>query len=400
MSNYLYNYLKLSQKKEKDKKNKNLINKYLKKSFFNKESTITNRLLYRYKKKLNIKEKISNNVIIVENLFSFLPELNNDENIFILTKESEIAFNKNYDDFLSKKKKIFYEKIKNGKILIKIIKNLKQKKLQIVCIGGGKVSDLAKYISFKTSTSLINIPTILATHVYTSPKIHILKPIKDLGYNLTIDGKASNLSLIDIRTISMQYKKEPRFILSGLGDLIAFFNSKYDWMLSNNYKNYKNKFIFKSIIKVEKILKKIDINRSIKIWLKDYIFAQVLLCNITDWAGSAPASGSEHFFANLYEKKYPKKILHGELVAIGTLIFLFLRKKRYDLVLKLIKKFKINNSLKKLYLTKNKILDTLVLCKKEGIRKNRNSLLNIKEIKKNDFKKLINDMISKKIIKV
>ena len=79
------------------------------------------------------------------------------------------------------KEKIYYEDITKGRELKKIINFINKKDYLIVCIGGGKVSDLAKFISLKTNTSLINIPTILATHVYFT-KTHI--SIKDLGYHL------------------------------------------------------------------------------------------------------------------------------------------------------------------------------------------------------------------------
>ena len=158
---------------------------------------------------------------------------------------------------------------------------------------------------------------------------------------------------------------------------------KYLKILNNN-----NKFIIKSIKKVENILKKIDPQKPINYWLKDYIFAQVLLCNITDWAGSAPASGAEHFFANLYEKYYPKKVLHGELVAIGTLIFLFLRKKNYFEALKLIKKFKINNSLKKTLFIKIKNFKHFNPVQKRRDKKKRISILEILNLEKKILEKL------------
>lgn len=400
INNKLYNYLGHSFRRENDHKDKAIIKKCIKKSFFGKENLKNKKLFNKFSKNLEILNKISDNVLIVKNLYKFLNELQKTKNIFLLSKESEKAFNKNYNNFLVSKEKIYYEDITKGRELKKIINFINKKDYLIVCIGGGKVSDLAKFISLKTNTSLINIPTILATHVYTSPKIHTLNPIKDLGYHLTIDGKASNFSLIDLRIITRQFNKQPRFVLSGLGDLMAFFNSKHDWQISENIRDNNNKFIIKSIKKVENILKKIDPKKSLNYWLKDYIFAQVLLCNITDWAGSAPASGAEHFFANLYEKYYPKKVLHGELVAIGTLIFLFLRKKNYFEVLRLIKKFKINNSLKKLYLSKSKILNILIQCKKEGVRKKRISILEILNLEKKDFRKIINEMMNKKVLRI
>jgi hypothetical protein len=62
------------------------------------------------------------------------------------------------------------------------------------------------------------------------------------------------------------------------------------------------------------------------------------------------------------------------------------------------KKFKISNSLKKLNIKKFRIIKALSLCRKEGLRKNRFSILNKKKLSKKDFIILINEMIKKKII--
>ena len=267
-----------------------------------------------------------------------------------------------------------------------------------MCIGGGRVQDISKFVSYKSKKILLCIPTILATHVYASPKIHALNQIKDLGYDLTIDGNASNLSIIDLNIIKKLFLKNRRFIFSGMGDLMAFYNSKLDWQLSNTFNLKKNLFVFKAIKDVEKTLENMEINKPIEKWLTKYIFAQVLLCNITHWVGSAPASGAEHFFANIFEKKFKDNLLHGELVALGTLIFRYLRNNNYELILNLIKKFKINKFIKKSRLTNKKIIETLLVCKKEGIRKKRSSILNLIQMNKKDWEKIIKEMHNKKLL--
>ena len=134
-----------------------------------------------------------------------------------------------------------------------------EQKKNLICIGGGQVTDIAKFIAFKTKVKLITIPTILATHVYASPKIHALKPIKQFGYKLTIDGHSSNLSIIDLNIIEKKFKEDKRFIYSGMGDLMAFYNSKLDWFLSKDFKKGEKNFLLKSIKKVEDILENINI---------------------------------------------------------------------------------------------------------------------------------------------
>lgn len=321
--------------------------------------------------------------------------------IFLVNKEGIKSFIKIYPDFFKLKKKFyFYEDIQTGKKLKSFINLIKKNKLKLVCIGGGRVSDLAKYASFKSNCYLITIPTILATHVYASQKIHVLKPISELGYKFTIEGKSSDLSLIDKEIINKNYKKNKRFILSGLGDLMAFYNSKLDWQLSDNFDNNQNRFSLFVIKKVETILEELDIKKPINIWLKNYIFAQILLCDLTYWVGSAPASGSEHLFANIFEKKNPEQILHGELVALGTLIFRYLRNENFTHILDLMKKFKIKKSLNALKVSKKKILEALVASKAEGQRKKRFTIIEKEKFQKIDYISCLDSINKLNLIKL
>jgi glycerol dehydrogenase-like iron-containing ADH family enzyme len=393
----LYNYLLKSKKKFKSNININKeIQVYLSKSFKRNTKTFPIDFLTQIK----IVKKISNNVLIVKNLNDLIQEFKKKkEYLFLVTKISLASFSKIYPEFKKNQNFVFYEDINTGKELKKIIASVKKKKYNIVCIGGGKITDLAKFISYKSNSLLLTIPTILATHVYASKKIHVLKQIKNLGYSLTIDGKSSDLALIDLKIIKFNYLIDKRFFLSGMGDLMAFYNSKLDWQLSPKFNEQKYSFALMVIRKVEKILEKININGSIEKWLEDYIFAQVLLCDLTDWVGSAPASGSEHFFANIYEKKYPNKILHGELVAFGTLFFRYVRNHNFKKIITLMNKFKINNSLNRLKISKKKIISSLLLCKQEGFRKKRYSILEEIKFDNQYITNIFNEMIKKEIIK-
>ena len=64
-----------------------------------KENLKNKKLFNKFSKNLEILNKISDNVLIVKNLYKFLNELQKTKNIFLLSKESEKAFNKNYKFF-------------------------------------------------------------------------------------------------------------------------------------------------------------------------------------------------------------------------------------------------------------------------------------------------------------
>jgi glycerol dehydrogenase-like iron-containing ADH family enzyme len=200
--------------------------------------------------------------------------------------------------------------------------------------------DYAKYISFKTDAKLLAIPSSLATHVYASPKIHALEPIKELGYKMTIDGNPAHLTFIDINLLSYLFPNKQRLVFSGFGDIMAFINARNDWKDSAKKGNERYSiFVDESIDLVIKTLENINIAEPLDNWISEYIFIQCLLCHITDWVGSAPASGAEHLFAKCIEDEVSEEPLHGEVVALGVLIFCYIRKKDVNLVRHLLDKF-------------------------------------------------------------
>ena len=200
---YLY-FLHKRKKIIKSKTNLNEINICFKKTFKNCNSIRNKKIINKYQNYFLKKYLVSDNVLITENISLFLNKIKTEDYLYISNKVGYDYFNKIYENFLKTKKNIFYEKIKSKKELIDIIKSTKKNKINLICIGGGKVIDIAKFIALKANVNLITIPTILATHVYASPKIHVLDPIKEMGYKNTIDGNASNLSLIDLNIIELQ----------------------------------------------------------------------------------------------------------------------------------------------------------------------------------------------------
>jgi glycerol-1-phosphate dehydrogenase [NAD(P)+] len=393
--NFLMNFINQNEKKTFKKIE---IEKCKKQTFYHSKN-LTNKkelkfFLSKYKKKYQL---ISDNLIIVEKIDNYIDSLH--ESFFLTDKNSLNFFKKIY------KKQIlqnvyFVEKINNGNKLKKFIKNLnlrkKIKDFKLVCIGGGKVFDLGKFVTLKNNIPIISIPTSLTTHVYCSPKIHVMKQIAELGYKKTIDGRPSNLSVIDLNIMKKLELTNSRLLYSGFGDLLALINAKDDWL---DYVNQeKNRFKIYCVEVIIKILNTININKNLNTWISEYVFAQCLLCNITDWAGSAPASGSEHFFANLHEKKFKSKALHGELVALGTLIFQKLRNKKIDNLINFLKKFNISRSIGNFCLTKKSIFLTLVHCKQEGKRKKRKSILDNNKFSKIEWQIFVHSLFKDNVL--
>jgi len=191
----------------------------------------------------------------------------------------------------------------------------------VVGIGGGRVMDLVKFVGHQSARPVVTVPTSLATHVYASPKIHALPVVAAFGYEVTIDGIAPAVSLLDVDFLEAVGNAERRLLLAGFGDLLAFVTAPLDWQLAEGAgRERTDAFVLDLISRIVSWLEKIDPRQPLDRWVEAYVLAQISLCHITDWVGSAPASGAEHLFAHGIETEGRSTALHGELVALGTLL--------------------------------------------------------------------------------
>ena len=343
---------------------------------------------------------IADNILIVDSIEGYVKELT--ENAIIIADKIALEFLSNlYQLPIIKKNIYFIDEIGSGDKLQKIVDKVRKgNQLHLLAIGGGKTLDFAKFVSLKSDKILISIPSSLATHVYASPKIHALPPIKELGFENTIDGESSHLALLDIKLLNKLYQINPRLILSGFGDLMAFINARNDWKISSKIgKERYSKIVDESINYIISTLMNLDITKPLKIWIEEYAFIQCLLCNITHWVGSAPASGAEHLFAKCIDEELAIPPLHGEVVAIGVLIFCYIRNKEVNKVLLLLEKFNISNSFKSLNISKISVINSLKNCLDEGKKKNRYTILNDLKLEPYLFENIINKMLDEKILK-
>jgi len=352
LKDYFKNYLNFKKKN----KQSNIDEKdFFKKSFNTSRNKKTIEVLKNFSYLLSEENNyISDNVLIINSLRSKIQDLT--KKSYIIADRAAFEFiNINYKLSINIKDIYYIDEIKSGKNLEGIIQKVnKGKYFHLLAIGGGKTLDFAKFISLKANIKLISIPSSLSTHVYASPKIHALNPIKELGFKKTIDGESSHLSLIDLKLLDQLYKKNKKLVLSGFGDIMAFINARHDWKQSSARGNERySVLVDQSIDFIISKLESIAIEKSLNEWIEDYVFIQCLLCNITDWVGSAPASGAEHLFAKCIDDEVLNPPLHGEAVALGVLIFSYIRNKDIDKVLYLLKKFNISNSISNFNLNKD-----------------------------------------------
>jgi len=371
------------------------------KSFYTSRNVETNELINQLNPILPEEiDCIADNVMIYSSLSGCLKEIV--ANGFMVTDKVAYDFvKKRYDIKLSASGWVYVNDIYSGKDLESVIADYKKSSSSyLVAIGGGRTLDYAKFISLKTGSKLLSIPSSLATHVYASPKIHALDPIKKLGYEMTIDGNPAHLTLIDIDLLSYLHKTNQRLVFSGFGDIMAFINAQNDWKESaKKGKERFSLFVDESIDLIIKMLTNIDVTQPLSNWISEYIFIQCLLCHITDWVGSAPASGAEHLFAKCIDDEVSDTALHGEVVALGVLIFCYIRNKDVELTKFLMEKFKISNVLPDLGVNKDAVLRSLVRSGSEGLKKGRYTILQDLDNSFEFFQSIIEKMIDEKLIR-
>lgn len=315
---------------------------------------------------------------------------------FAFLKERVAGFNSIKDTRLN-----FIEDIQAGESLQQVIDTIKKNPNidMLVGIGGGRPMDILKFIGLQTRKKAVAFPTSLTSHVYASPKIHVLKPIKDLGYELTIDGNPSHLALLDLGLLEIINRSQPRLIRAGLGDIMAFYTARYDWRIAiKEGITEQNLFVEDVIDYIISVLESIDVEAPLRAWVQNYHLIQVLLCHVTDWVGSAPASGSEHLFALCAEEVSDTIPLHGELVALGSLIMSYMQGTDYMRIRKMIDRLGLPCSLSVIGLTKEQVIDAMFRCKLRGCKKNRYTIFEKIECTQKYFTKVIDYLLKNKAI--
>ena len=322
----------------------------------------------------------------------------------VVTETGPFAFVKTHvDGFDSVKvpQLFFLEEIQSGESLLNIIDQVKKQKQfdMLIGIGGGRPMDILKFIGLQTQMKMVAFPTSLTSHVYASPKIHALKPIRELGYDLTIDGCPPHIALLDIGILETINHSQPRLIRAGLGDIMAFYTARFDWQLAIKEGLAQENLLVEDLIDyIFSMIESFDVEAPLRTWVCDYLLIQVLLCHITDWIGSAPASGSEHLFAFCAEEISNTSPLHGELVALGSLIMSYVQGADFLRIKRIVDKLGMTLSLSEIGLTKDQVIEALLMARERGREKKRYTILEKIPYNRKYFVELVDHLLVNKII--
>ncbi|WP_041084417.1 iron-containing alcohol dehydrogenase [Thermotoga profunda] len=192
---------------------------------------------------------------------------------------------------------------------------------EIVSVGSGSLTDIAKYTAYLTDREFSAFPTAPSVDGYTSS----VAPLIVRGVKKTLTAKVPRKIIIDPEVI---VNSPIDLIRAGIGDISSKIIARLDWILSNLLTNeYICDFVWDDM----KGLLKVVLTDTRKILQRDRSSILNLMkiqlisgLNITIIGNSRPASGAEHLISHVIEMYQEHRgqlpLFHGLQVAMGTYI--------------------------------------------------------------------------------
>jgi len=191
----------------------------------------------------------------------------------------------------------------------------------LIGVGGGRVIDTAKIVSYNIDKQFISVPTAASHDGIASARASV--PTK--GDNVSIQAHPPIAIIADTGVISAA---PHRLLASGCADIISNYTAILDWNLSHRLRNepISEYAMALSRMTAEILMKNagfIKPNKEESAWIvtKALVSSGVAM----SIAGSSrPGSGGEHKFSHALDHLLPGKGLHGEKCGIGTIITMYL----------------------------------------------------------------------------
>ncbi len=242
----------------------------------------------------------------------------------------------------------------------------------VVSVGGGKVIDVGKYCSWDRRINFISFPTAAAHDGIASP-IAVME----------VEGKPKSLMtamplgvVVDLQLIRQAPRRR---VIAGICDLVSNLSAIEDWMLAQSRGKDKVDGFAKtlSLMAGEALLNLPRIDPDDLRFLEDFVSGLVLSGIAMGVAGSSrPASGAEHEFSHALDRVLDEPRIHGEQVALGTLLVSALRGKDLERVRRFLQQVGAPTTARALDIPDEKIIEALVLA--PDVRPERYTLFNEK----------------------
>jgi glycerol-1-phosphate dehydrogenase [NAD(P)+] len=191
----------------------------------------------------------------------------------------------------------------------------------LIGVGGGRVIDTAKIVSYNIDRPFISIPTAASHDGIASARASVP----------TIEGHASleaHPPMAIIADTGIIASAPHRLLAAGCADVISNYTAILDWELAHRVKGEPmseyaitlSKMTAEILVKNAHLIKPHQ-EQSAWFVIKALVSSGVAM----SIAGSSrPASGGEHKFSHALDKLAPGKALHGESCGIGTIISMYL----------------------------------------------------------------------------
>ncbi|MFA6226453.1 MAG: NAD(P)-dependent glycerol-1-phosphate dehydrogenase [Methanoregula sp.] len=191
----------------------------------------------------------------------------------------------------------------------------------LIGVGGGRVIDAAKIVSYNIDRPFISIPTAASHDGIASARASVP----------TVEGHASleaQPPMAIVADTGIIASAPHRLLAAGCADVISNYTAILDWELAHRVKGEPmskyaitlSKMTAEILVKDAHLIKPHQ-EQSAWIVIKALVSSGVAM----SIAGSSrPASGGEHKFSHALDILAPGKALHGESCGIGTIISMYL----------------------------------------------------------------------------
>lgn len=184
----------------------------------------------------------------------------------------------------------------------------------LVAVGGGKAIDFCKYIAFISHLPLVAVPTSLSNDGFCSP----VSSLYVKGRRSSLHTKIPEGVVVDT---ALAAGAPPRFLYSGMGDLISNITAVRDWKLAFYEQGEKvNDFAVLTALQAADNLLNLPVKEvTSEAFVRTLAGGLVMSGVAMEVSGSSrPSSGSDHLLSHAYDLLAKKPSLHGIQVGVAT----------------------------------------------------------------------------------
>lgn len=191
----------------------------------------------------------------------------------------------------------------------------------VVGVGGGRVIDTAKIVSYNTDKQFISVPTAASHDGIASARASV----PSAEGHASLEAHPPIAIVADTAIIA---SAPHRLLAAGCADIISNYTAILDWELAHRVKGEPMSEYAMALSKMtaEILVKNASIIRPNTEQAAWFVTKALVSSGVAmSIAGSSrPASGGEHKFSHALDRLAPGKALHGESCGIGTIISMYL----------------------------------------------------------------------------